>query len=263
MTYEITTGVSYPAVSIENAGDEVNRLNKTIEIKAQSAIQDAIRIGEILTSVKENVQHGEFIPWVAKNCKFSQSTAQKYISLWENKEQIGNSHANTNFQTPKTLQEAYSLIETLEAQAKRTEGQKAQDRIETYNKTGKKPEGWRQHTDDKLAQEKREQDERVKLLQKKIQEESKSREQIADMNDRYIDEGLKAAQDMVENITKRQSFKESIRVSHEGLSDPFVDAIMDYLDTLHDDNRRIEACYNIIKVCKGIAVAIQTKKASA
>ena len=43
-----------------------------------------------------------------------------------------------------------------------------------------------------------------------------------------------------------------------GKDDPFIDAILDYLDELEDDNRRIEACYNIIKLVKGgIAVDLQ------
>jgi hypothetical protein len=37
--------------------------------------------------------------------------------------------------------------------------------------------------------------------------------------------------------------------------------ILDYLEGLENDSRRIEACYNIIKVCKRIAVELQEKKA--
>jgi hypothetical protein len=41
------------------------------------------------------------------------------------------------------------------------------------------------------------------------------------------------------------------------MNDPFQDAIMDYLEGLENDSRRIEACHNIIKVCKRIAAELQ------
>jgi hypothetical protein len=52
------------------------------------------------------------------------------------------------------------------------------------------------------------------------------------------------------------SFNDAAKTLHDK-DDPFVDAIMDYLNGLTDDNRRVEACYNIIKVCKGIANQLQ------
>jgi hypothetical protein len=41
------------------------------------------------------------------------------------------------------------------------------------------------------------------------------------------------------------------------MNDPFQDALMDYLEGLENDSRRIESCYNIIKICKRIAVVLQ------
>jgi hypothetical protein len=69
------------------------------------------------------------------------------------------------------------------------------------------------------------------------------------------------ARQVIQHIAVRQQFKDRIRISHEGQADPFVDAIMDYLNGLPDDNRRIEACYNVIKVCKGIANQLQRSEA--
>jgi hypothetical protein len=36
---------------------------------------------------------------------------------------------------------------------------------------------------------------------------------------------------------------------------------LDYLETLENDSRRIEACHNIIKICKHIAAELQSKSA--
>jgi hypothetical protein len=63
----------------------------------------------------------------------------------------------------------------------------------------------------------------------------------------------------IETEKKRTEFKEKIRLSADGMKDPFQDALMDYLNGLENDNRRIEACYNIIKICKKVAVELQSK----
>ena len=62
---------------------------------------------------------------------------------------------------------------------------------------------------------------------------------------------------------KRQEWKEKIRLSDGGQEDAFMDALIDYLETLADDNRRLEACNNIVKICRNIAVELQKKSAIA
>ena len=64
---------------------------------------------------------------------------------------------------------------------------------------------------------------------------------------------------VIEKSKKVNSFKDSIRLSFEGKNDSFIDALIDYLDGLNDDNRRIEVCYNVIKVAKNIAKELQRK----
>lgn len=72
------------------------------------------------------------------------------------------------------------------------------------------------------------------------------------------DDFLKKAADIfLEHSEKRSTFKDKIRLSDDGKADPFVDAIMDYLSELKNDTRRIEACNNIIKVCRNISVKLQ------
>ena len=169
-------------------------------------------------------------------------------------------------------------LETRKAQdAKRaqfeaqTERQKQSARIDGYVKTGCKPVNWTEQEEkiyqDELAYKKRNADFMKEVEKREREEEQKKAESKRKLDD--IDEMIKKMQSndytqavnrVMESATKRMTFKESIRVSHEGLSDPFVDAIMDYLETLADDNRRVEACYNIIKVCKGIVNGLQTIK---
>lgn len=232
----------YPLVNVESAAAELNRLHLEIEGKLRATVADAIRAGEILAKIKESLPHGDFTPWVKANCRFSDRTARQYIQVFEYRDKTA---------TLADLQTAYSQIETIEAQAKRSEEENARRRVKEYLKTGKKPEGWRRGTDDKLAEEERAMKARAEKFKAEIAEDAKNRAQAAPR----VGPGdvKKIMDELTESIAERQTFKERIRVSHEGQDDPFVDAIMDYLETLEDDNRRIEACSNIIKVCRGIA----------
>jgi hypothetical protein len=75
-----------------------------------------------------------------------------------------------------------------------------------------------------------------------------------------LDDVMAMAKKMEDHYKKQADFMERIHVSSQGVDDPFMSAIVDYLGTLDDDQRRIEACYNIIKVCKGIANDLQVVK---
>jgi len=135
-------------------------------------------------------------------------------------------------------------------------------RVNQAIKTGAIPRGWNdecQKLYDEKIKENRLRDERIKKMQDDMKRESEQRNEKA--NERYsrkeeIDELIK---NITTSVSKRAEFKERIRISHEGQNDQFIDALMDYLNELADDSRRIEACYNIIKVCKGIANDLQVK----
>jgi hypothetical protein len=251
--------MNYPAITIADAAVELNRLHGEIETKLRTTVQDAIRAGEILTQVKDRLDHGEFLPWIEQNCEFSQKTAWNYIALQRH---------SCKLVTVTNLQEAYREVAQIESREKQTEEQKARQRIQHYIKTGEKLDGWRRGTDDKLAEEERRRDERIEKEKQRMEAERLKRE--AEKNERearwerieqetdFTSQLLNDAADhSLTTLKKRQDFKDRIRVSSEGRDDVFIDALMDYLEELPDDNRRIEACYNIIKVAKGVAVELQ------
>ena len=193
------------------------------------------------------------------NVSFSHQTVYRYISLFNYKEQITGA---------SNLTEAYKLIETLEAQKKKSETLNAYARVAEYCKTGVKPEGWRRGTDDKLAQEEEARDKRIdrvkqEALNRKQEEQSKAEEREAEQARIHMetDSILKFFDQEAETVKKRTEFKESIRLSAEGMQDPFQDAFLDYLEGLENDSRRIEACHNIIKVCKRLAAELQSASA--
>jgi len=247
--------MNYPAVSIPDAATELNRLHGEIEQKLRTTVQDAIRAGEILAQVKDRLEHGEFLPWIKQNCEFGTTTADKYRKLYIYRDKIPSSG---------NLQDAYRDSAQIESREKKAENQKARERVKHYRKTGEKLEGWRRGTEDKLALEDKERDERIDAARERSEEVERKRESERRRRDeeresfRQTDEILQqAVEQMGDAHQKRQEFKERIRLSQSGGSDAFVDAIMDYLDELEDDNRRIEACQNIIKVCRNVATQLQ------
>lgn len=248
--------MNYAPVSIETAATEVKRLHEGIESKMRSSVEDAIRIGEILSQVREKKGHGDFLPWVS-TLSFSNKTAYRYISLYEYKSKIV---------TMTNLQEAYKQVATLEAQEKQSEEKKAWARVKEYKKTGVKPEGWRRGTDDKLFKEEIERDIRIHEAgeaAKKWQKEREEREARAQKSraerDSILDEGFGFINSFLEKEKGKLAFIQKIGLSGNNASHAFNDALITYLETLKSDSEKIEACHNIIKICKGVVSELQQK----
>lgn len=236
-------------------------LNTQHNEATKSFVLKGIEIGKILYNLQIS-DDTKFVAWAKDNLKMHISTAYDYISLYKYREQIAG---------VETVTKAYKLIETFEAQKKQSETAKAYQRVNEYQKTGVKPEGWRRGTDDKLAREEADRDARIEAVkqealkrEKEKQEAEKKREeqkrnwQEEIKQDRAKSEVLHTyLEQSAKELKKRIDFKEKIRLSADGMNDPFQDALIDYLDGLNDDNRRIEACYNIIKICKSIANELQ------
>jgi hypothetical protein len=221
----------------------------------KQALEYAFEAGRLLTEVKESLNHGEFLPWIEKNIPFSSDTTNRYIKLYNYQNKI---------RTVRNLQEAYKQIETFEKQEKESEQQKALRRIQEYKKTGVKPDGWRRGTDDKLYQDDIDYQKRMAERQSQFKNRQEQEEERRSERDKFFESAKigtdllnEAAEMFIQKESKRKTFKEKIKLSQDGEKEPFIDAIMDYLDELENDNRRIEACQNIIKVCKRIAVDLQ------
>tara|TARA_Y100001973_G_C5169600_1_gene318239 strand:+ start:763 stop:1467 length:705 start_codon:yes stop_codon:yes gene_type:complete len=223
---------------------KINLLHSNIEGKLKSTVEDAIKLGELLTSVKKELPHGAFLNWINDNCNFSQPTSYRYMTLFEYKNKLF---------SVNNLPEAYKQIQYLEQEKKKSETQKAFKRVQEFKETGVKPEGWRKNTDDKLFKEEIERDKRIEENRKRVKNIDNKKKSTEQLFTNLID-------DVIEKNKKVNTFKDSIRLSFEGKQDSFIDALIDYLETLEDDNRRIELCYNIIKVAKNIANNLQRKQ---
>ena len=155
----------------------------------------------------------------------------------------------------------------IESRKKQSESIAIQKRVREAINTGKKPADWDYKTEKEynrrlkeMADSKRRVEEYKQEMEekkKRREQEQKEKEERAYAEKQENDFLAKAAEAAIENHKKRSMFKNQIKLSQSGESDLFIDALMDYLQELDDDNRRIEACQNIIKVCKNVAVELQ------
>lgn len=91
---------------------EIINLHEGIVSSMRRSVQDAIRIGELLTEAKADLDHGEFLPWIERELPFSNKTAESYMRLYGYRSKI---------ESASNLQDAYRKVEQLEDQARQSE----------------------------------------------------------------------------------------------------------------------------------------------
>jgi len=171
---------------------------------------------------------------------------------------------------PEELEERKQL----EARANLNRDVAIRKRIHIAISTGKKPSDWDNETEKAYRRELKERQDRTARIESyKDEVAEKERKRREAEEQAKIDEEMRRkayelndemyqrlASDALHHHEKRAKLKERFKLSQDGVKDVFIDAIMDYLDELQDDNRRIEACNNIIKVCRNISVELQKVK---
>ena len=60
---------------------EINTLHDSAQQAAMTAVQYAAKCGEKLIQAKAACAHGEWLPWLEKNCRISYRHAQRYMRL--------------------------------------------------------------------------------------------------------------------------------------------------------------------------------------
>jgi len=85
-----------------DTAEEINRLHADILSHARQSVENAIRIGEILSHVKESLKHGEWLPWIKANVPFSDQSARNYIRCCDHRDQL-------KFKNDLNLSDAYAL----------------------------------------------------------------------------------------------------------------------------------------------------------
>ena len=85
--------------------EEITSLHDLAMKESQSAVSRAIRIGELLTEQKAELQHGEWIPWVEENLPFGIDQAGNYMRVYRNQDKL-------NSEPVRNLKEAVQMLAT-------------------------------------------------------------------------------------------------------------------------------------------------------
>jgi vacuolar-type H+-ATPase subunit I/STV1 len=240
------------SITKDEAKKQIFELHDGIIRSARRSVQDAIKIGEIISEQRRLLAPDEFTPFI-QSLPFDDNTVYRYIQLYKYVDKIP---------TVGDLSTAYKKLSEIEYQEKQTEEQRKRALIAEYRRTGKKPDGWDRSLDyiiqrDKEAEERQEQ---YRKEQEERREEIKAeREQSRQANNIFTEALHTATNQLFEKQAEKEAWQKKIRLSENGKDDSFLDAIEAYLLTMDDDNRRVEACYNIIKICKNIANELQRK----
>jgi hypothetical protein len=68
---------------------EINEAHRLARASAETAVQHAVRCGQLLIQQRKAMKYGEFTPWVKQNCEFSQATANNYMKAAKNPNALG------------------------------------------------------------------------------------------------------------------------------------------------------------------------------
>jgi hypothetical protein len=78
--------------------------HEAAERHARSAVEHAIRAGELLIEAKAQVAHGEWLPWLAENFPARPVTAQRYMRLAVNASRV------THLDEAESIREALAVL---------------------------------------------------------------------------------------------------------------------------------------------------------
>ena len=68
--------------------DEIKELHQEIGGYLKMTLDKAIRVGELLLIQKENLKHGEWLPWIKENLPFSERLARDYMRFYDRREEL-------------------------------------------------------------------------------------------------------------------------------------------------------------------------------
>ena len=74
-------GFDYAALPSEMAF-ETRAAAERIKLRLKKTVEDIIEIGRELTTVKDQLPHGQFLPWVSAEFEMSEDTAQNFLRVY-------------------------------------------------------------------------------------------------------------------------------------------------------------------------------------
>lgn len=106
--------VDLSGVSQDALAEMANSAAENVERNLQSAVQSAITAGRALIAAKKQCKHGEWLPWLKKNWRFSAVRATQYI-------QLANHNSSYDLTSATSISEALRMIADSKAEAKENE----------------------------------------------------------------------------------------------------------------------------------------------
>ena len=235
--------------------EQVKICHEKIGLCFKTALESAREAGKTLNNVKARISgYGN---WVKENCEISLRTANNYTDIYNYWNEVEKRNSIADFSSMNTI---YKEIEQIKQDEKKTELQKANERIVLFKKTGKKPEGWRLHTDDKLLEEKEKEEaeyekrkkEAFESQKKRVEDKKRADEENARSEQRTREEVNKIIGDLQAKETWRQRLMAS-----KNCTDKLSEILLDYLSGLGSDHERLVACTEGIKVLRAASVELQ------
>jgi Protein of unknown function (DUF3102) len=90
-----------------SSADEINSRHRKIVAAGETVLEEAIKIGELLTANKAAVKHGAWLKWIDKNLEFGSVMAQRYMRIFDNKDELQKRLQKTHL---VTITDAYLLL---------------------------------------------------------------------------------------------------------------------------------------------------------
>ena len=223
----------------KNKTQEINKLHEGITSSLRKSVEDAIRIGELLSEVKDSIPREEFLKWIVNDLPFGESTSRNYIRLFTYKGQIAN---------VANLTQAYSQIETIVVGKRREREQELRRMIDEKKASGRKrlpsPRTPKRMAAERLERKQRKQSPDLFSEPDKPRERD-SFEKIVDaiLNEPSAKNGDLALADMRDNVRQGNVFT----------------VLKEYIESFDGVSRQLEATYNLMRYLKRVAIELQPK----
>src|ERR1700732_2297567 len=76
--------------SLADLAARINAEHEAAGGALKRSLQHAIAAGELLLEAKDQLKHGQWLPWLKEHCQISERTVRLYMRVAKNKAQIGN-----------------------------------------------------------------------------------------------------------------------------------------------------------------------------
>jgi hypothetical protein len=117
---------------------EINTLHNELFALGKTALEKAIRIGDLLVANKKAVRHGDWLKWIDKKLVFGGRQAQKYISIYEGRDEL-RALANANSNSYLSIDGYYLLLKKTEHEAAGEKGENVEQQAAVPSDSESKP----------------------------------------------------------------------------------------------------------------------------